>query len=457
MPNICEARFKIGSGSFSAWAVYNRECGYFWNGNGGTGTHTIEFRNINLAAGQRYTNKSTTGAYTIIDKTGPIVDGTHSWTGNRGLEYEEFVCEDLGCLDSNDCAPNEKCVNGVCVPCENEAATHFRFRFEYSSLTTFSDATVGMYHETPPIPITSLTPNFVINSPDHGQHQTWVRVIPCNSLGAPRLYKGQAAFWVNDVEGIISYDSNIASGWKVLGPVPSKAVFGVGFYSKITVEDCDQSDVIVDPDCGQLALPYPPLPPELPPVYPVTPLPPIEPPPLPPTELPPEPTEPTPWPEPWTPPYTPPTKPTQPEIPEESLQCECRDYFLYIAQAILKIVDVFHDGILALYDISKLFFDLLVSLINKIIDSFNSLNFNLYSLGLYAVQTFKEESEKNRQNLKELFSLPPCEPDYPNGKTITRVIEEIKEKYEPALVEVLESEVVINQDNDRRYSRNNLT
>lgn len=75
-------------------------------------------------------------------------------------------------------------------------------------------------------------------------------------------------------------------------------------------------------------------------------------------------------------------------------------------------------------------------------------------------ELIEEELSSIAQWLNEeasaLFRLEPCEPEYPDGETITQVAKEFVENYEPPLVEVLENEVVVNSDVDKVYSRNHF-
>ena len=57
-------------------------------------------------------------------------------------------------------------------------------------------------------------------------------------------------------------------------------------------------------------------------------------------------------------------------------------------------------------------------------------------------------------DIKDCLRLDPCEPEYPDGQTITEVLKEFVDQYEPPLVEVQEGLVAVNQDSDRVYRSN---
>ena len=50
--------------------------------------------------------------------------------------------------------------------------------------------------------------------------------------------------------------------------------------------------------------------------------------------------------------------------------------------------------------------------------------------------------------IKDSLRLSPCEPDYPDGKTIAQIADDFEKHYYPATVEVLENDVVIDSGSD---------
>jgi len=57
------------------------------------------------------------------------------------------------------------------------------------------------------------------------------------------------------------------------------------------------------------------------------------------------------------------------------------------------------------------------------------------------------------EGIEEKLKLDPCEPDFPEGETITQVVGRFVDEYQPGVVEVLENDVVINGEDV--YSRRN--
>ena len=94
-----------------------RPCGWVYsNSVHGSDVWTVNFFNLNIPAGVRIVEgRATDGSYTILDMTGPVVNGSHSWTGVRGkMEQYSVECAP-DCSDDSDCGPCEKCVDGECV------------------------------------------------------------------------------------------------------------------------------------------------------------------------------------------------------------------------------------------------------------------------------------------------------------------------------------------------------
>ena len=52
-----------------------------------------------------------------------------------------------------------------------------------------------------------------------------------------------------------------------------------------------------------------------------------------------------------------------------------------------------------------------------------------------------KENEAILESISDSLRLPPCEPDYPDGKTISQIADDFVQKYEPVDVVVEESDV----------------
>jgi len=116
--------------------------------------------------------------------------------------------------------------------------------------------------------------------------------------------------------------------------------------------------------------------------------------------------------------------PEPPETPESGCECD-----IYLAQVYLEIG-------------------------NKIVECFNALNKTIHENSVYigdAVEYNAELVSGGLQMLEEKLKLPACEPEFPEGETITQVVDRFVGEYQPGVVEVLESEVVVNGDDV--YSR----
>ena len=241
----------------------------------------------------------------------------------------ENLCE---CQSNEECPEGQKCVDCECVDCEEEQATHFRFRVEFDRETAVPDLGGNVIKiEIPPRSIASMNSSTVIDTASYANLTCLVRAIPCDASGNPKAYNGNASFKCNAQsntnQGLIEYVSGSESGWKHTGMINSSADGITGYqYTRIEVYSIEDSAVVYEEGCGGYVA-------EEPIQIPVTGEPPVIPPPEKPDEpevLPPpsEPSPPDDWPEPWEPPYTPPinpippTEPTPPEAPSTSCDCE---------------------------------------------------------------------------------------------------------------------------------------
>lgn len=59
------------------------------------------------------------------------------------------------------------------------------------------------------------------------------------------------------------------------------------------------------------------------------------------------------------------------------------------------------------------------------------------------IKDFIESISDDLSDIRDSLRLEPCEPDYPDGKTIAEIADDFEKHYYPATVEVLESDVVL--------------
>ena len=67
------------------------------------------------------------------------------------------------------------------------------------------------------------------------------------------------------------------------------------------------------------------------------------------------------------------------------------------------------------------------------------------------VSIIKDSTQSMSDDLSDIrdsLRLAPCEPDYPDGKTITQIADDFEKHYYPATVEVLENDVVLDTGSD---------
>ena len=67
---------------------------------------------------------------------------------------------------------------------------------------------------------------------------------------------------------------------------------------------------------------------------------------------------------------------------------------------------------------------------------------------LLKISTSVENLSSDVSLIKDSLRLNPCEPDYPDGKTIAQIADDFEKHYYPATVEVLENDVVLDTGSD---------
>lgn len=168
------------------------------------------------------------------------------------------------------------------------------------------------------------------------------------------------------------------------------------------------------------------------------------------------------------PPVEPIVEPLPPDVllpsqPVEPAGCECE---IYVGKQVSRIATAVALGSTAL---NKTLTSLLGSMktLIKNVERTNLIleeGFSLIGVGLDdGLQEIVEEMRYDTelitsefQKIEEKLRLDPCLPDYPDGQTVTEVLKEFVEQYEPPLVEVLESDIIVNGDGEKSYSRRNF-
>ena len=59
-----------------------------------------------------------------------------------------------------------------------------------------------------------------------------------------------------------------------------------------------------------------------------------------------------------------------------------------------------------------------------------------------------KEDKSILESISDSLRLAPCEPDYPDGKTIAEIADDFEKHYYPTVVEVLENDVVVDTGSD---------
>jgi len=341
-----------------------------------------------------------------------------------------FVPE-VECEDNSDCPDGQKCVDGECVDCENQAATHFRLREEYSELASITGELVS-YQLSALYPLPVASP-LEISLENHNQLRSWWRVLFCDSVGNPAPYDGE--FQINANNNYqVGTGGNVPSGNMLFGPwdnQPDIAGGGNMYISKVFVEFADESLPIVEPVCSGIT-------PESPvePTPPIPETPPVEPPPEEPPEIeeyppPDEPSPPAPWPEPWEPPYTPPEKPLPPSEPETGCECE-----IYLGSVLGQIVAAIYDAIWAAYDRLNTVFQFASGMFGSFQDFCGAFLNLIYQSVMYIVNSYQIEQVRNREKISEVVDeLKKISEVVDELKTFNAKFAEFADNYEPVQIE----------------------
>lgn len=232
------------------------------------------------------------------------------------------------CENNFDCPEGEKCVEGECVPCNDQSATHFQVRFEYEELVTTSDANQVMSTLSSIYPISGSYGQIIQGQETSGLWY-YPRIRFCNSDGEARPYTGALAFYgycnPDGSTALYSNNRNLTEKSWVIGQKSITDSVSANPWSvpRLLIEFIEQSKIVWEVVCSGVD------PEEFPPIEPVEPTEPEEP------DEPTEPEEPT---EP-----TEPTKPTEPDAPETGCECET-----YIGEQIARAGNILYDGLILL-------------------------------------------------------------------------------------------------------------
>ena len=175
------------------------------------------------------------------------------------------------CSDDSDCDAGEKCVDGECVPCDEQQATHFQIRAEFEELVTLPDGSQTMYLLSSVYPIGSGVSNQIIQLAECNGVWYYPRIRFCDASGVIKPYTGalaiygycnpdgSTALWVNNF--------NAVEQSHLLG---QRAQMDLHFASplsvpRILVEFIEPSAVILEADCSSVT---PEDPPDIEPVEP---------------------------------------------------------------------------------------------------------------------------------------------------------------------------------------------
>lgn len=232
--------------------------------------------------------------------------------------------------------------------------------------------------------------------------------------------------------------------------------------------------------------------PPIPPVEPVEPVIPIPPDKPEPPDVPIPPDKPEPPEKPVAPiPITPPISPIPPSPPENGCECE-----IYLASILNQLVQAIYDQtssqiacnnqlVQSIYDHSSVIVDsanqittvikdqtdiqieLVDNIITSITDNTDNLvssildGFSIIDERIYDLENFLEFQIKfhasiiqdELERIRKKLHLEPCEPDYPEGQTITEVVKEFTNKYEAVDVVVEESIVDVGNNPDKLFTR----
>lgn len=228
------------------------------------------------------------GQVVAIQVEGGVEVSTPLWNQVSGAAEYTITVEEFGfCNVDSDCGENQKCVDGVCVDCEPQQATHFQVRWEFEELHQDQDGNQVMFVISDLKNISNLVGNDIITSPPFvGGSKPWAypRIRFCKSSGEAAPYSGSVS-----IAGYCNPDGSMAmfvKSWPASG-VETPVSWLLGDYSEVDlisdnplavarllIEWMDSSETILESACSGVGVSEPP---DIPPVEPEPPEEPVEP------------------------------------------------------------------------------------------------------------------------------------------------------------------------------------
>lgn len=436
MADILKLRYKsckrlLPSGSFDEWTAWSSwipySCGYEHSGVSDHQSYQFKYifeidavDPLALPASFEYQRKQNGTVIHYADQSSVLPVTTDQILNNHGDSFHITVT--CGCDENYPCPENEKCVDGECVPCDQQQATHFQIRFEYSELATDSGGSQSMFHLSSVIPIAG-SEELVIQGTEVNQAKYYPRIRFCNSLGSIRPYTGTFSFYgfctPDKAWTLFPCNGNLTEESTFIGVESQTDAVSNNpwFMPRVLINHMDASLPIYETECSEV------VPKEIPEIEPVFPVEPTEP------EEPTEPDEPT---EP-----TEPTKPTEPDEPETGCECE-----IYIGEQIARAANILYDGLILLkremsvgfreivvelYEARKLNYQLSMFLQNQQYQVLISQHQRLYEI----LQVLQKGMIKGEDGLIDIVKTGLVEGD--NG--LVDYVKDFVDQYEPVTIE----------------------
>ena len=187
----------------------------------------------------------------------------HIDTSITQFQFRYYEDEPEECENNDDCPDGEKCVGGECVPCEEQQATHFQIRFEYTELATDSSGSQSMYHLSSIIPIAGAE-ELIIQGTEINQPTYFPRIRFCDSEGNIKPYTGTLSFhgfstpdkaWTFSVA-----NGNLTEASTFIGVESQTDAVSNNpwFIPRVLINHIDESAVIYEADCSSVTPQEPP-------------------------------------------------------------------------------------------------------------------------------------------------------------------------------------------------------
>ena len=151
----------------------------------------------------------------------------------------------------------------------------------------------------------------------------------------------------------------------------------------------------------------------------------------------------------------------KPSPPDNGCECE-----KYLADALYynfdslgnRLIDLTNSFDARLAEQNSLIHSLFSDHNRILFEQFSESNRLSYELSLFLAKKFYpqllkisssvESISSDLSVIKDSLRLAPCEPDYPDGKTIAEIADDFQKHYYPPVVEVLENDVVVDSGSD---------